>query len=439
MADTIAATSPSGRRPPRAPPAATRAPSSGVDRRQAGGDVGEQARPHRRIVDQAGQLVRLAAARQRRRSCRACASACRAAPAAGRPAAARASPSTSASAARVSVIARVKSPAVERRRDVGLQQVEMVHAEQLGRVGHLLPQLQHPLEQAALLRVRVARAGRRPPPRWRRSSARGWSWAAYQWWAISAGARPAPTSSRPGLDGRRVAGVQPGVLAGQQVVVDGLAHQGVPELVAAVGVGQDELRGDRRAQRRLQLAGRARRPPRPAGRGRPGCRRRRRCAAPAGPPRRAGRPGPAAGRAACRAGRRRRAGSAQAASSSTKNGLPCARSKMLSTRPRPGSAPRIWWRISAVPSRSSRSSVEPLDAAHPVELGQERPQRVAAVQLVGAVGADQQHRRGAGRADQERDQVAGGPVGPVQVLDRRGPAGARGRQPANRPATRSNR
>jgi hypothetical protein len=41
--------------------------------------------------------------------------------------------------------------------------------------------------------------------------------------------------------------VQPGVLAGQQVVVHRLADQGVAELVSAVGVGDDELGGHGRA------------------------------------------------------------------------------------------------------------------------------------------------------------------------------------------------
>ena len=127
--------------------------------------------------------------------------------------------------------------------------------------------------------------------------ARGWSCAAYQWWAISAGARPAATRCGCGLDGGGVPGVQPGVLAGQQLVVDGLADQRVPELVVAVGVGHHELGGDGGAQRVLQLGlGQRRRPRRAAG-GRSGCRRRRRSAAPAGPARAAGRPGPAAGRA----------------------------------------------------------------------------------------------------------------------------------------------
>ena len=49
---------------------------------------------------------------------------------------------------------------------------------------------------------------------------------------------------RLGLDGGGEAGVQPGVLAGQQLVVHGLADQRVPELVVTVPVGHHQLGGD---------------------------------------------------------------------------------------------------------------------------------------------------------------------------------------------------
>ena len=48
--------------------------------------------------------------------------------------------------------------------------------------------------------------------------------------------------------------VQLGPLAGQQVVGDDLAQQRVPERVAALLVGDDELRGDRLAERVAQRA-----------------------------------------------------------------------------------------------------------------------------------------------------------------------------------------
>jgi hypothetical protein len=70
--------------------------------------------------------------------------------------------------------------------------------------------------------------------------------------------------------------------------------------------------------------------------------------------------------------------------------------------------------------------LQPLHRGQPDQLGQQRPQRVAAVQLVGPVADGHGHPAGAQGAGQEGDQVAGGPVGPVQVLQHqhhRGPLG----------------
>jgi hypothetical protein len=61
------------------------------------------------------------------------------------------------------------------------------------------------------------------------------------------------------------------------------------------------------------------------------------------------------------------------------------------------------------------SELQALGPAAALQLRQERPQRVAAVQLVAAVGQHQRH-PAAKVPDQEAEQVAGGPVGPVQVL-----------------------
>jgi hypothetical protein len=61
--------------------------------------------------------------------------------------------------------------------------------------------------------------------------------------------------------------------------------------------------------------------------------------------------------------------------------------------------------------------LQPLDPAAPVQLGQERPQRVAAVQLVGPVGHDQQQPPVPQIPVKEGQQVPGGAVRPVQVLD----------------------
>ena len=63
------------------------------------------------------------------------------------------------------------------------------------------------------------------------------------------------------------------------------------------------------------------------------------------------------------------------------------------------------------------TQVQPLDPAGAVELGEERQQRVAAVQLVRPVGHEEHDAGVAQVPDEEREQVAGRPVGPVQVLD----------------------
>ena len=55
--------------------------------------------------------------------------------------------------------------------------------------------------------------------------------------------------------------------------------------------------------------------------------------------------------------------------------------------------------------------------AHALELGQERAQRVAPVQLVGPVGGDEQQRLVAERRGEEAQERARRRVGPVQVLD----------------------
>ena len=64
-----------------------------------------------------------------------------------------------------------------------------------------------------------------------------------------------------------------------------------------------------------------------------------------------------------------------------------------------------------------RHEREPLDATGPFELGQERQQRVAAMELVGAVREQEHHRDVAQVPDEEPEQVAGRAIGPVQVLD----------------------
>ncbi len=57
------------------------------------------------------------------------------------------------------------------------------------------------------------------------------------------------------------------------------------------------------------------------------------------------------------------------------------------------------------------------DAGHPLQVGQEGPQRVSAVEVVGSVRHHNQYPGTAHRPGQEPDQVAGGAVRPVQVVD----------------------
>jgi hypothetical protein len=65
-----------------------------------------------------------------------------------------------------------------------------------------------------------------------------------------------------------------------------------------------------------------------------------------------------------------------------------------------------------------RLDVDPVGSRAALELGQQRPQRVAAVQLVRAVGGDHEHALGVQRARQEREERARRAVGPVDVLER---------------------
>ena len=66
---------------------------------------------------------------------------------------------------------------------------------------------------------------------------------------------------------------------------------------------------------------------------------------------------------------------------------------------------------------AERAELEALDAADPGPLGDLAAERVAAVQVVGAVRRDDGDRAVEGPGEEEAEQVAGGLVGPVAVLD----------------------
>ena len=219
----------------------------------------------------------------------------------------------------------------------------------------------------------------------------------------------------PPLERARERQVQLGALAGQQVVDDDLAQERVPEQVEALLVGDDELRRDRLAQRLAQhpridagCVGQDLVIEPPSGREQPQqllrvlrqpldpqhqrvAQRRRQRAAPVHP------------------GRQQLLGEQRVA---------------LRAREQP--VEQILARLGAedvgelLGQLVARQPVQ-LDAAGArvaLELGEQRPQRMAAVQLVRAVGGDDQHALAAqrrGEIDEERARRA---VGPVQVLDR---------------------
>lgn len=62
------------------------------------------------------------------------------------------------------------------------------------------------------------------------------------------------------------------------------------------------------------------------------------------------------------------------------------------------------------------AELDTADGAQPVEFGEEGAQRVTAVDVVGAVGGEDDEAAGAQGAEEVGQQVAGGGVGPVQVL-----------------------
>ena len=64
-----------------------------------------------------------------------------------------------------------------------------------------------------------------------------------------------------------------------------------------------------------------------------------------------------------------------------------------------------------------RPEFDKRDHGQPQQLRDDAAQRVAAVQVVGAVRADDRDALAVQHAGEERDQVARGGVGPVQVLD----------------------
>jgi hypothetical protein len=65
---------------------------------------------------------------------------------------------------------------------------------------------------------------------------------------------------------------------------------------------------------------------------------------------------------------------------------------------------------------AQRGELDPLHARQAHQLGEQRPQRVTAVQIVGTVGGHHHHRLVDQPGQEVAEQVAAGPVGPVHVL-----------------------
>jgi hypothetical protein len=293
------------------------------------------------------------------------------------------------------------------------QQVDLAHAGHLLRLRHALPEPQRAFAQRERLVERVHPLGRR------RGSHRGGERGRLV-------ARGQPVVGDLGgqvhalalaldrlLQGARDGAVQLGPLARQQVVVDHLAQQRVAEAVAAVGVRDRDLAAHGLAQPLAQLAG------------------------------------VEVGQVAQQVVVQRLAGEpAQDLLGGFGQPLHAQHQRVAQRRrQRPAAVEPHGQQLLREQRVALAARVEPLDQAgiraaaedvgqllrHLVaaealqldqvrqrvarQLGQQRPQRVTAVELVGAVGADHQDPLRAQRPREEPHEAAGGAVRPVQVLD----------------------
>ena len=215
----------------------------------------------------------------------------------------------------------------------------------------------------------------------------------------------------------RVGGVQAGPLARQQVAVDGLLEQGVAEPVAlGGGAGHQHLPGDGVAQ-----------PPLDLGLGPAGGRDQQLVADPAAGHRGhledlLGQVGEALDAAEEHvgqgvgqgdvgpdgAGRDQLLGEERVALGTGQDPVDHGRRDRLA-----GDGLEVLGQLGP----AEGGELDPLQVGEADQLGQQRPQGMAAVQLVGAVAGHQGDPAPAQGPDQEGQQVAGGAVGPVEVLD----------------------
>ena len=296
-----------------------------------------------------------------------------------------------------------------------LEHAHVVRVDPLGGVRHLIPQLEHAGQQGEPLggRDRPARLRGRPPGADQRPGR-----VVRRVPVVSHldGGPAGRNQRRVGVDGLGEPAVQAAVLARQQVVVHGLADQLVPERVA-VTAGVQHVGGHRGTYRAGQ-----RRVVQAAHRGRAA--RARSYAPPA---------------LATRSNSWVSSGSLpDALQQQVTEGLRQLPAYLAVTAEQRLDEQRVALgpvvqRLGQVPVRLAAQDahgqlagvlpgqplqLDPLHPGDPVQRGQQRAQRMGAVQLVGAVrDHDQQPAERPLVPDQERQQVPAGPVGPVRVLD----------------------
>ena len=290
----------------------------------------------------------------------------------------------------------------------------MVRVDPLGGVRHLIPQLEHAGQQGEPLggRDRPARLRGRPPGADQRPGR-----VVRRVPVVSHldGGPAGRNQRRVGVDGLGEPAVQAAVLARQQVVVHGLADQFVPERVA-VPAGVQHVGGhrgtDRAGQRRVVKSAHRGQQPVPG----------RRAAGAGHPEQFLGvlrQPPDALQQQVTEGFRQLPAYLAVTA----EQRLDEQRVALGPVVQRLGQVPV---RLAAQDAHGQLAGVlpgqplqlDPLHPGDPVQRGQQRAQRMGAVQLVGAVrDHDQQPAERPLVPDQERQQVPAGPVGPVRVLD----------------------
>ena len=298
------------------------------------------------------------------------------------------------------------------------QQAELAagHAGRLLRLGHPLPQGERLIvvpvrlgrrAQALRLLTRPDRRGERPGDVMAGQAVLG-----------QLGGRSG--HGQPVLVGQQRAhrAVQPGALARQQVAVDGLAQQGMPEHVALGAVGHEELVGDGFPHGGLVL-------------GRHQARRgldQLVVGLAAGHRSRAEHPLGGVGELLDPAEQQRRQPGGQAllrAVAADRGGEQFLGVVGVALGPGHdavqlgGADPAVRGRRQVLGQGrgAQRGEVDRDDAGQPEQLGHHGPERVPPVQVVGPVGADQRDPFAVQHPGQERDQVPGRGVGPVQVLE----------------------